>query len=63
MRLGLACEEARMLEQMRAAWQPPEPEPPPLIDKVYPTDSFKGPGVLLGAEKSLTNKQRHGLYL
>ena len=39
---------------------PPEPDPHPLIDKVYPTGSPEGPRVLRGAAKSLTND--HGLH-
>ena len=61
---SLAREEACALEKNRAAWQQPEPEPPPLIDKIYPTGSFEGSGVLHGAAKSLANYHDidHELY-
>ena len=61
---SLARKEARSHEKSRAAWQPPEPDVPLLIDKVYPTGSFYGPRVLHGAAKSLTNQHDidHELY-
>ena len=30
---SLACEEARVLEQTRVGYMPPEPKPPPLMTK------------------------------
>ena len=53
---SLAQEEARVLEQTRVGWLPPEPKPPPLIDKIHPPGSPEGPWCRIRAAMSSSNK-------